>query len=213
MNLIDCLSEVKDPRRPQGQRYGKVPLLLIIIMAMLRHKYGYREIGRFCQLNRKVLLARFGFRNGRVPSHVSIRSFIRETDFASVQSCFHKWARSRVPIGAGEWLSIDGKSIRSTVTDPSGEFQNFVSLVSLFSRRREQVVRVERFENGKGSEVHTVEGMLRILGLKDVVLTTDALHCKKNAQHHLPEREPLRGQGQGQPAQAAGGGRADSLPL
>ena len=47
MSLIDCLSEVKDFRRMQGQRYSSVSMLLLIIMAILRNKHGYREIGRF----------------------------------------------------------------------------------------------------------------------------------------------------------------------
>jgi len=29
MSLVECLAEVEDPRRLQGQRYGSVALLLI----------------------------------------------------------------------------------------------------------------------------------------------------------------------------------------
>ena len=72
MNLIECLQQVEDPRRLQGQRYKSVAMLLIIIMGILRGNYAYREIGRFCTLNKSVLVSKFGFKNGLVPSHVSI---------------------------------------------------------------------------------------------------------------------------------------------
>ena len=88
MNLIDCLSEVEDPRRRQGQRYSSVSLLLIIIMCILRGQYGYREIARFCKFNSAVLIAKFGFKNKKVPSHVSIRAFIMTADFPRSKKLF-----------------------------------------------------------------------------------------------------------------------------
>lgn len=196
MTLIECLSEVKDPRRLQGQRYKSVAMLLIIIMSMLRNKHGYREIGRFCELNQASLIEIFGFKNHKVPSHVSIRTFIMESDFSSIQKAFHKWAQSYVVIQEGEWISIDGKCIRSTVSDCGNEYQNFVSLVSLFCRKREQVLHVEKLENKKGNEAGTVEQLLDVLDLKDVIFTLDALHCKKNAGQNRGRSKSLRSQGQ-----------------
>jgi hypothetical protein len=181
MSLIDCLSQVEDPRRRQGQRYSSTAMLLLIIMSILRGKYAYREIGRFCMLNRSILVKIFGFTNGRVPSYVSIRTFIMSTDFASVQKAFHRWTQTYVSIKPGDWVAIDGKSIRSTVSDYSNEYQNFVSLVSLFGCRSEQVLHVEKLENKKGNEAQVVEELLELLDLKEAVFTLDALHCKKNA--------------------------------
>lgn len=205
MCLLECLSGVEDPRRLQGQRYSSTSLLLIVIMAILRGKYGYREIGRFCKLNKAALIAKFGFKNSRVPSHVSLRTFIRTTDFASIQKAFHQWTQSYVPIEEGEWIGVDGKSIRSTVSDYSGEYQNFVSLVSLFSSKREQILHVEKLENKKGNEAKTVEELLETLDLRGAILTLDALHCKKNAGQNRVGRQPLPGEGKGQPAQAQSG--------
>jgi hypothetical protein len=198
MRLIDCLSSVKDSRRLQGQRYNSVSMLLLIIMGNLRGQYGYREISRFCELNKDYLIDKFGFRNKKVPSHVSIRTFILSTDFESIQVAFHQWTQSSVPIKAGEWLSIDGKSIRSTVSDYSNAYQNFVSLVSLFSSKREQILHVEKLENKKDHEGQRVADLLEILDLKDVVFTMDALHCKKNAKQNRIGRKPLRSKGKRQ---------------
>jgi hypothetical protein len=194
MNLIECLQEVRDPRRAQGQRYGSVALLLIIIMGILRGCYGYREIGRFCQLNKSILIDKFNFKNKQVPSYVSIRTFVLSTDFASIQKSFHRWTRSFVKIKKGEWIAIDGKSIRSTVSDYSSDYQNFVSLVSLFCSKREQVFHVEKLENKKANEGQIVEDLLDMLDLKDCVFTLDALHCKKNAGQNCSKRQSLHRQ-------------------
>jgi hypothetical protein len=201
MNLVECLATVSDPRRKQGQRYNSVAVLLIIIMGILRGRYGYREIGRFCRINKSVIIERFDFKNNKVPSHVSIRAFIMTADFVSIQRAFHQWTQNYVPIEAGEWISIDGKSIRSTVSDYSNEYQNFVSLISLFCSRREQVLHVEKLENRKGNEGKTVEELLEILDLKGVIFTLDALHCKKNSEQNCQKRESLSRKGKRKPAQ------------
>jgi hypothetical protein len=201
MSLIECLKSVQDPRRPQGQRYPCVAMLLIIIMAILRNRHGYRETGRFCELNRRYLITKFGFRNNKVPSYVSIRTFILSTDFSSIQRAFHTWTKSYVPIKKGEWIAIDGKSIRSTVNDYSNEYQNFVSLVSLFGIKREQVLHVEKFENRKSNEGEVVEDLLEMLDLKDVIFTLDALHCKKNASQNRIRQKSLPGKGKRQSTQ------------
>ena len=163
-------------------------------MGILRGHYGYREIGRFCEINKSCLIRKFVFKNNKVPSYVSIRAFILNVDFSSIQAAFHKWTSNYVQIQAGEWISIDGKSIRSTVSDYSNEYQNFVSLVSLFCSKREQVLHVEKLENKKANEGQIVEDLLEILDLKDVIFTLDALHCKKNATQNRRKRQSLSGQ-------------------
>lgn len=193
MNLQESLSRVKDPRRLQGQRYSSISMLLIIIMGMLRGKYGYRELGRFCKLNSPDLIEIFNFKCRKVPSHVSIRTFIQGLDFISLQDAFYQWAREYVHIEEGEWIGIDGKSIRSTVSDSQTALQNFVSLVSLFCRKREQVLHAGRFENKTGNEVDTVNSLLDILDLKGVTFTMDALHCKKNAGQNRKSKMSLPG--------------------
>jgi hypothetical protein len=207
MSLIACLQEVQDPRRLQGLRYSHTAMLLLIIMGILRGQYAYREIGRFCRNNKSYLVARFGFRSRKVPSHVSIRTFIKSVDFASIQAAFHKWTRSYVHIEPGDWIAIDGKSIRSTVSDYSTAYQNFVSLVSLFCSKREQVFRVEKLENKKGEEGQTVESLLDFLDLKGAIFTLDALHCKKNAEKGCKQRQSLPGKGKRQSAETESGSR------
>ncbi|MDR3269472.1 MAG: transposase family protein, partial [Tannerella sp.] len=108
-NLLTCLSAGKDPRRQQGQRYSINAMLTIIIMCALRNRSGYHETGRFCEHNREKLIKMFGFGNGRVPSCVTFHSFIKATNFASLQSAFHQWTKEYVRIEEGEWPGIDGK--------------------------------------------------------------------------------------------------------
>jgi hypothetical protein len=184
MDLLASLSQVKDPRRKQGQRFGLDQLLLLIIMAMMRGCYHYREIARFCSYHQSDLKRLLQLKSKHMPSHVTIRQLILSLDFASLQASFCWWANQYVPIQEHEWIAIDGKAIKSTVSDLHSNYQDFVCLVSLFSQKREQIIFAEKFNNKQESEIRVVENLIDALDLKGVIFTMDALHCKKNASNY-----------------------------
>lgn len=108
-----------------------------------------------------------------------------------MQNAFYQWAKQFVSIQKNEWIHIDGKSIRSTVSDCGSSFQNFVSLVRLFVSRKEQIFAVSKFEDKKSNESSEVLDLLQLLDLQYVIFTLDALHCQKNAQPNRSERQSL----------------------
>jgi hypothetical protein len=124
-----------------------------------------------------------------------------DIDFVSLQDAFHQWTKAYVKIEKGDWLGIDGKAIKSTVSDYSNAYQDFVSLVSVFSRMREQVVHVEKFQNKKSYEGNVVEAIFQVLDLQDVIFTMDALHCKKNFKSNRGQRQSLCGESQEESAE------------
>jgi hypothetical protein len=101
-----------------------------------------------------------------------------------LQASFHQWAKQYVPIEENEWVCIDGKAIKSTVSDSHNRYQNFVCLVSLFSQKKEQIIFAEKFNSKEKSEITVVESLVEFLDLKDIVFTMDALHCKKNTANN-----------------------------
>ena len=76
-------------------------------------------------------------------------------------------------------MAIDGKSIKSTLVGGNSSYQNFVSMVSVYSHERGWVVRHKVMENQHGSEIEVVEELVKELSGSQIVITTDALHCQK----------------------------------
>ncbi len=179
MNLIDLLSQIKDPRRAEGKRYPLTSILLISIMSIMSGHYGYREIAKYADANKDFFMQFFPKKRTKLPSHVTFRDVLRRIDYNELLFVFEQWALGYVSIEKEEWFSVDGKAIGSTLTDYSKEYQNFVSIVSVFSQKRGQVISAKMFENKKTSEIATVELLIEKLDLTDVVFTLDALHCQK----------------------------------
>ena len=180
MTLIESLQTISDFRRKQGQRYPLIAVLLITIMSIMSGRYRYREIAAFAKANRKELLTFFHLqKRTRLPSHVTFREILKGVDFDEVIVAFNQWASQYVTLDAEEWMAMDGKALASTVTEYDSSYQNFVSLVSMFSHKRGQVLRVAKLENQKSSEIPAVRGLIEALDLQGVVVSLDALHCQK----------------------------------
>jgi hypothetical protein len=184
MNLIEELNHIGDFRRKQGQRYNLTSMLLMIIMGIMCGRYGYREIYSFAKANEKDLRKNLKIKHKKIPSHVTIREIIMHVDFEALNKAFYQWASTYVKLEKGEWVSIDGKSIKSTLEDYNTSYQNFVNMVSVFTQKRGQVIKTSAFENKKKSEISVVQQLIEVLDLKDVIITLDALHCKKNSKSY-----------------------------
>jgi hypothetical protein len=179
MTLIESLQHVPDFRRKQGRRYPLITMLLITIMSIMSGRCRYREIAAFAKANQQELLKFFYLKRKRLASHVTFREVIKGVNFDEVIIAFNQWAAQYVTLEPEEWMAIDGKALASTVTDYDTSYQNFVSLVSVFSHKRGQVFKTAKLENQKSSEIPAVRTLIEALDLHGVVFSLDALHCQK----------------------------------
>lgn len=180
MSLIESLRQVPDFRRKQGRRYPLIAVLLMTIMSIMSGRCRYREIAAFAKANQKEFLKFFHMKKRkRLPSHVTFREVLKGVDFDDVINAFNQWAAQYVTVEPDEWFAMDGKALASTVTDQERSYQNFVSLVSVFSHKRGQVLKTAKLENKKRSEIPTVRELIEALDLQGVVFSLDALHCQK----------------------------------
>ncbi|MEP0874023.1 ISAs1 family transposase [Trichocoleus desertorum AS-A10] len=137
----------------------------------------------------------------RVRGHSTFRRVILELDFQVFAQVFNQWAQQYVPIEPGEWLAVDGKSIKGSVTDYETHQQNFVMLVSLFSHKCGFVLHSQPMENKVISELHVVQQLLEVLDLSGAVVTADALHTQENGRAPTPAGGPLSAVCESQPSQ------------
>ena len=102
-----------------------------------------------------------------------------QIDYQAVTQVFNDWASHYTHNQQSQWVALDGKSLKNTVSDCYGKQQNFVMMVSAFSHDRGEILGIEVMENKKQSEIVAVQDLIQLLDLSGVVLTMDALHCQK----------------------------------
>jgi hypothetical protein len=155
---------------------------LMIILATMAGSVGYREMGTYLRLNQADLVDCLGLSKNRVPTYGTIRTILQWVDYESFRSIFVTWSQKNLPpeSDSGLQVGIDGKSLRSTVTNATNSEPNFVSMITLFCKDLGCIWEVKRLENGKISEMVSVQELLKTLKLNGFLFTFDALHCKKN---------------------------------
>ena len=179
--LQELLCQIKDNRRRQGTRHSLDHILLTVIIGTMSGYYGYRGMEDFCASHEKQLLLALGDPKHGIPSYSSIRRVLMGLDFNILSHKFYQWVRGKVNIKKREWLQVDGKSIKGTLCDYNSKYQNFISLVSLFLNRTGIALKVYQMENRSQSEITVVRQLVQELELKGIVVSMDALHCKKNS--------------------------------
>ena len=178
VSLIEILQEIPDFRERSGKRHPLWFVLLLIIMGTMSGYYGYRPLGDFVESHREALIELLSIPKKRVPSYSTIRRVMLDLNYQDLIDAFNQWAKQYTVIES-EWLAIDGKSIKGTVTNATNSQQNFIYLVSAFSRKQGIVVNSQQFESKSGSEIKTVQELIKGLDLQGETFTLDALHCQK----------------------------------
>ena len=188
-NLLELLSELEDPRRSQGRMHDLSFILITSIMALMNGAVSFYAIRDFLEINKKDLFKLFKMKGKqkRLPSRVTILRLFSSIDFNKLNTIFYNWSSSRISIKKGDCLSLDGKSIRGTLTNPNDSFQNFTSLVSVYTQKKKQILCLEKMENKKESEIPLVRKLIKMLDLEGITFTMDALHCQKETIKEIIE--------------------------
>lgn len=178
-NLIQSLQSMRDFRAAQGRRYPLWLILLLIIMGTMSGCRSYNALEDFGVRHYETLCEKLGLTVNRLPSDTTLRRVLQKLDFALLAQEFEQWAKDYIEVEPREWVAIDGKSIKSTVDRENSDYQNFVTLVSVYSQQQGVVLASVAFEHKSSSELKVVQSLLEALHLQDIVVTLDALHCQK----------------------------------
>ncbi len=79
-----------------------------------------------------------------------------QLDYHQLQMVFNQWSQQYSLIPSSEWISLDGKSLKNTVSNYDDAQQNFINCVSAFSHQRGLVLGVKMMENKLESEINVV---------------------------------------------------------
>ncbi len=180
VNLIQSLQEIKDFRTSRGRRYPLWLILLLIVIGTISGCRSYYALEDFGVRHYQAVSEKLGLTVTRLPSDTTFRRILQKLDFQTLAQQFEQWVSSICTLEPGEWVAVDGKSIKSTVTEPGTAYQNFISLVSFYISQQGMVLASQPFELKHNSELKVVQTMLEALNLEGVVFTLDALHCQKN---------------------------------
>ncbi len=177
--LVDFLAQVPDWRRAQGKRINLCNLLEMIVLAGLSGRFGIRDTSRFIKSNEKFFIDRYNLQHG-IPSQTMLFNSLELIDFKSFNEAIKQWVMQYLPEDTIDfWIAIDGKVLRSTVTDYNNEKHNFIAIVSAFANKLGITIQSTSYQSNKDNEAEAARELIQDLELQGVTFTLDALHCQK----------------------------------
>jgi len=176
--LFDRLSLLTDARRAEGKRHSSTIIIVISILAIGSNIYSLRGIADFSKRHRKFLTDIFKLKH-QTPSYSPIRAVLSNLNFDELSKIIYDWLTDEGFVNPDEPISIDGKCIKSTLTDFNSSNQNFASIATAFAHNSGIVLLSEKYENKKISEIEVVRKLIEKLCVKEMTFTLDALHAKK----------------------------------
>lgn len=176
--LYDFLIQIKDFRRPQGQRISLAAFLEMCVLAGISGHFGINSISRFIKNNEDFFIERYNLIHG-VPSKTTVFNIFRDLPFEDLSFALRNWMRQYMKDGSDLWIAIDGKAIGSTLVNKYESKQNFKSMVSMYSKEMGIVLDTISIESKKDNEGQAARDLIGVLESKGMTFTLDALHCQK----------------------------------
>ena len=171
---MDFFASVNDPRVLRTQKHSLDSILFISLCAVICGAEGWNEIEDYGNAKIDWLKKFLRLPNG-IPSHDTFNRVISMLDPGELNDSFVAWTKSIAELTDGEVVAIDGKCIRGSSDDGSGTYTH---LVSAWASANNLLLAQEKVA-GKSNEITAIPRLLRILELKNCIVTIDAMGCQK----------------------------------
>jgi len=179
--LTTFLSDVKDFRRLQGQRYHLHYTLLFSFLAICCNANTYRQISLFIHIHFDKLSSYFGLHWKAAPHHTTIRNHITGVCSEELEASFRAFTQHLLPANAFvtenyNHIAADGKTLCGSSDASAGK--RAVQSFSFFNVAYQLILgQIEIAE--KTNEIPVFQQLLDVLQIPNTLFTADAMHLQK----------------------------------
>jgi predicted transposase YbfD/YdcC len=191
ITIIEYFSDINDPRIDRSKRHKLIDIVTIAICAVICGADTWEDIELFGDSKYKWLKEFLELPNG-IPSHDTFARLFARINPQEFQTCFINWVKSINTLIKGDIVSIDGKALRHSFDTKNNK--SMIHMVSAWLSSQKLVlgqVKVDdksneiakslrvRVSRRKTFQDTAIPELLKVLCLKDCVVTIDAIGCQK----------------------------------
>lgn len=172
--FIACWEGLEDPRTGNAGLHDFHELLMIALCTVLCGGQGAVDMALFAKSKEPFLRGFLNLENG-VPSHDTFSRLFRQLDPEQFRATFQRFMAGFSEQCRGV-AAIDGKVLRRSFDRASGK--SALHMVSAWGCEQ-RLVLAQIATDAKSNEITAVPALLKMLSLKDTIVTTDALNCQR----------------------------------
>lgn len=176
--LMECLSELPDPRIERTRLHDLLDVLTIGICAVICGAEGWDDIARFGRSKEEWFREKLELLlpNG-IPSADTFRRVFARLEPQNLQEAFQRWTKQLFVMTKGEVLSLDGKTLRHSFDTALGK--SAIHMVSAWASSARLVLGAVKVDE-KSNEITAVPILLAALDIQGCIVTADALNTQKS---------------------------------
>jgi predicted transposase YbfD/YdcC len=181
MALVECFSEIADPRIERTKRHLLSDILTLAVLAVVAGAEGWEDIEEFGYSKHEWLKQYLSLENG-IPSHDTISRVFRVLKPGEFNAALTQWMETLHEQLGFRQIAIDGKTLRRSHDRSS--MQAALHLVSAWSVANQWVLGQEATD-AKSNEITAIPKLLQMLELKGAIVTIDAMGCQKEIARQI----------------------------
>lgn len=176
-------SRLPDPRGDRGKRHLLSDIMVIAILSVICGAEHWTEMEEFGHAKEEWLRTFLPLPQG-IPSHDTFGEVFAALDPEAFEACFRSWTAAVAGEIAGV-LAIDGKTIRRSFDAFTGKAA--VHMVSAWAADN-GVVFGQIAVDDKSNEITAIPALLKLLRIKGLIVTIDAIGCQKEIAAQVVEQ-------------------------
>jgi predicted transposase YbfD/YdcC len=173
-SLSEQFGGMRDPRSGQNIWHPLENIIVIAICGAICGADNWVDIEMFGTAKREWFETFLDLTHG-IPSHDTFGRVFRQVNPEEFQAYFQAWTSELRVRLSGEVLSVDGKTERGSKDGTLGLAA--LEMVSVWASENELVLAQDRIDEGT-NEITVIPELLRLLDLKDTIVTIDAIGCQ-----------------------------------
>ena len=183
--MAEHFSCVEDPRAERNKRHLLLDIIVIAICAVICGADGWVAVEQFGRAKQKWLSQWLELANG-IPTHDTFGRVFARLDPEQFQKAFLSLVQAIQELTAGQVVAIDGKTLRRSHNSELGKAA--IHMVSAWASANRLTLGQVKVDD-KSNEITAIPELLRLLVLKDCIVTIDAMGCQTEIARLVTEQE------------------------
>ncbi|MEM9369311.1 MAG: ISAs1 family transposase [Planctomycetota bacterium] len=174
-DLVDCFSDLEDPRRRTSEvEHPLVNILVIAISAVIGGADDFvmiAQVGR----QRKDWFEKFLDLSNGIPSHDTFNRVLGALNPKTFEECLLSWITALHEITEGQVVAIDVKTLRRSYD--RGSNKAAIHMVSAWASEN-HICLGQTVTDAKSNEITAIPKLLELIAIKGCLVTIDAMGCQ-----------------------------------
>jgi predicted transposase YbfD/YdcC len=183
--IIEHFSTLTDPRIERNKKHELIDIIVLSVCAFCSGANGWEAIEEFGHAKKEWLQQFIPLKNG-IPSHDCINYVLARISADAFQACFMSWTKAVMETCPGEIIALDGKTARGS-RDKKND-KNPLHMVSAWACQQRLVLGQEAIDD-KSNEITAIPRLLKLLEIKDCIVTIDAMGCQRDIARQIIGQE------------------------